>query len=73
MTSLRNPHAFAEGDTVHDTRNDRPGVITHRPEPGTWICLGDPDNPDDTERRWHTLYGDLEPVPDAHRQEPARE
>ncbi|MEU5107394.1 hypothetical protein AB0H07_34885 [Streptomyces sp. NPDC021354] len=65
MTSMSSPHSFAEDDTVYDTRHHRTGVVTHHPERGAWICLADPDHPDDAERRWHTLYGDLRPADDA--------
>lgn len=60
MTSLKNPHKFAEGDTVYDRRRGKRGVITTPPEQGRWIFLGDPDNPDIGDRQWHALYGDLQ-------------
>ncbi|MFC0601227.1 hypothetical protein [Streptomyces palmae] len=63
MTSLRNPHAYAVGDTVYDTRRKRRGVITTRPMPGRWIWLADPDRPGDLENGvWHTLLGDIRPA-----------
>jgi hypothetical protein len=62
MVSMRSSHTFREGDTVYDARNDRTGIVTHRPEPGAWICLADPDHPDDYQSRWHALFGDLRPV-----------
>jgi hypothetical protein len=62
MVDMRSTRSFGEGDAAYDAHNNRIGIITHCPEPGTWVCLGHPGHPDDTERRWHTLYGDLRPV-----------
>jgi hypothetical protein len=71
MTSMRNAHRYAVGDTVYDTRRKRRGVITTRPEPGQWIWLADPDNPNDPENGvWHTLYGDIRPASDRKRDTP---
>ncbi|GHJ39952.1 hypothetical protein [Streptomyces sp. TS71-3] len=59
MTNKAGADVFLEGDTAYDIRNKRNGIITHQPQPGTWICLADPDHPGDLERHWHTRYGDL--------------
>lgn len=45
MTSLKNPHKFAEGDTVYDRRRGKRGVITTPPNKVAGSSSGTPTTP----------------------------